>query len=102
MSWSHGCAIPAGHKIFTGHMNTCLSCPRLVEAIRSRHAFLSALWLVRDEPCGVGKPQGGGLDWSKGDLLVKSRPLTCIQRPFDSTDQLILLSASGLRRHAVT
>ncbi len=72
MSWSNSSARPAGQEIFSQHMSTCLSCLRLVEAIGSHHACLPALWLVWDEPCGVGKPQGGGLDGRKGDLLVKS------------------------------
>ena len=37
-----------------------------MEALGSHHACLSALWLVRDEPGGVGKPQGGGLDGREG------------------------------------
>lgn len=89
-------------KIFAGHMTNCLSWLRLVEALRSHHACLSALWLVQDESCGVGKPQSRGLDRRKGDLLVKRWPLRCIQRPFDSTYQLILLAACGLCSHAVT
>lgn len=58
-------------KIFAGHMTNCLSCLRQLGARWSHHACLSALWLVQDESCGVGKPQSRGLAGRKGDLLVK-------------------------------
>lgn len=44
----------------------------LVETLASHHACRSALGLIRDEPTGVGKSPGRGLDGRKGDLLVKS------------------------------
>lgn len=42
------------------------------EAVMSHPVYVSELWLVQAERCGVGKPQSTGLDWRKGDLLVKS------------------------------
>lgn len=73
-------------------MTAGVSFLRFVGTIGRHCACLSVLWLVWDEPCGVGKPHGRGLDWRRWDLLVKSWPMTCTQRPFDSTDQLILMS----------
>lgn len=53
---------------------TCISCLRLCESYRRaiKPVCLSALWLLWDEPCGVGKPQGRGLEGEKGICWLKA------------------------------
>ena len=84
------CCTPAGHKIFASNMSTCVS--RYQETIPP--VCLRSGWSVLS-PGVWENPMAGGLHGRKGGICwLKAWPLTRIQRPFDSTDRLILLPDS--------